>query len=137
MLEHALPLIVFQYRRDRLLVHRVRDLLRAKPVELGTAHALASALHVSVRTLHRHLSDKGSSLQQLSVRREHAIELLCRTSRSIKQVALAVEFSNKKSFSRAFCQWTDDTPAAFRERLAKRLAGGGAAGVHAPRAHQR
>jgi AraC-like DNA-binding protein len=118
MLQRALPLIVFQYRRDRLLVHRVRDLLRAKPVELGTAHALAGALHVSVRTLHRHLSDEGSSLQELKddVRREQAIDLLCRTSRSIKQVALAIGFSNEKSFSRAFRQWTNDTPAAFRER---------------------
>src|SRR5437773_4899966 len=55
MLQRALPLTVLQYRRDRLLVQRVRELLRQRASELTTADALSHALHVSTRTLHRQL----------------------------------------------------------------------------------
>ena len=68
MLQRALPLTVLQYRRDRLLVARVRELLR----DHATADALARALHISTRTLYRQLQEEGASLQALkdSVRRE-------------------------------------------------------------------
>ena len=50
MLRRALPPAVLQYRRDRLLVQRVCELLLAHQ----TADSLACALNMSVRTLHRH-----------------------------------------------------------------------------------
>jgi AraC-like DNA-binding protein len=114
MLQRALPLTVLQYRRDRLLVARVRELLPQHP----TADALAHALHVSTRTLHRQLKDEGASLQTLkdAVRREQAIELLTRTTRPLKQIALAAGFRNEKSFSRAFRAWTGASPGAVRRR---------------------
>ena len=126
MLRRALPLTVLQYRRDRLLVQRVRHLLRERIDEVATADTLAERLHVSPRTLHRQLQEEGASLQQLKdeARRELAVDLLRRTSRSVKQIALAAGFRNEKSFSRAFRQWTGDSPSAFRERL---TATGGAA----------
>jgi AraC-like DNA-binding protein len=116
MLQRALQLIVLPYRRDRLLVQRVRELLRTRAGELRTAQALAAALHTSVRSLHRQLQDEGASLQALKdeVRRDQAIELLRRTARPVKQVALAVGFSNEKSFARAFKLWTGQSPGAFR-----------------------
>ena len=118
MLRRALPLTVLQYRRDRLLVQRVRHLLRERLDEGATAETLAERLHVSPRTLHRQLDDEGASLQQLKdeARRERAIELLNRTNRPIKQVALAVGFRSEKSFARAFRQWTGESPSAFRAR---------------------
>ncbi|WP_018991138.1 AraC family transcriptional regulator [Aromatoleum toluclasticum] len=118
MLRRALPLTVLQYRRDRLLVQRVRHLLRERLDEGATAETLAERLHLSPRTLHRQLDDEGASLQELKdeARRERAVELLNRTSRPIKQIAQAVGFTNEKSFSRAFRQWTGESPSAFRER---------------------
>jgi AraC-like DNA-binding protein len=120
MLQRALLLTVLQYRRDRLLVQRVRELLRARPTELSNAEALASALHVSPRTLHRQLQEEGASLQELKdeVRREQAIEQLVRTTRSVKQIALAVGFRNVKSFARAFKEWTGDSPIEYRRKAA-------------------
>jgi AraC-like DNA-binding protein len=96
MLRRALPLTVLQYRRDRLLVRRARELLPAHQ----TADSLAPALNLSVRTLHRQLKDEGTSLQALKdeVRRDIAIRLLTRTTRSVKQIALAAAFRNEKSF---------------------------------------
>ncbi|NMG74463.1 AraC family transcriptional regulator [Aromatoleum diolicum] len=119
MLRRALPLTVLQYRRDRLLVQRVRHLLRERIDEGATADTLAERLHLSPRTLHRQLDEEGASLQQLKdeARRERAVELLNRTNRPVKQIALAVGFRNEKSFARAFRQWTGESPSGFRERI--------------------
>ncbi len=117
MLERALPLTVLPYRRDRLLVQRVRQALAAHPAQTHNADALAAVLHVSPRTLHRQLKEEGASLQALKdeVRRERALDLLLRTSRPIKQVAEAAGFQNEKSFMRAFKGWTGQSPAEYRQ----------------------
>ena len=118
MLRRALPLTVLQYRRDRLLVQRVRQVLGTELLSSTTAERVAERLNVSVRTLHRQLQDEGASLQQLKddARRERAIELLERSTASVKQVAHAVGFRNDKSFARAFRDWTGFSPSEFRER---------------------
>lgn len=118
MLAHALALIVRPYRRDRLLVQRVRTLLLSQP-GASTADALAHALNVSTRTLHRQLQEEGASLQALKddVRQSQAMALLGRSNRPVKQVALAVGFGNEKSFARAFRQWTGESPADYRIRV--------------------
>ncbi|GKT23850.1 AraC family transcriptional regulator [Acidovorax sp. SUPP3334] len=125
MLQRALPLTVRQYRRDRLLVQRVRQVLAADSGALYGAQALTERLHLSPRTLHRQLKEEGASLQALKdeVRQHRAIDLLHRTDRPIKQVAQAAGFMNEKSFIRAFRDWTGQSPAAFRR--AARLASGG------------
>ncbi|HMC14916.1 MAG TPA: AraC family transcriptional regulator [Albitalea sp.] len=117
MLQRALPLTVLQYRRDRLLVQRVRELLRRDAAALGTADALAHALHVSTRTLHRQLHDEGAALQTLKdeARCELALAQLTRSTRPIKQVALAVGFASEKSFARAFRGWTGQSPSDYRQ----------------------
>jgi AraC-like DNA-binding protein len=118
MLQRALPLTVRQYRRDRLLVQRVRRLLAERPEDPHDAGAVARHLHLSTRTLHRHLGHEGASLQALKdeVRRERAMELLARTARPVKAVARAVGFSDEKSFSRAFRGWTGRSPREYRRR---------------------
>jgi AraC-like DNA-binding protein len=116
MLQRALPLTVLQYRRDRLLVARVRELLHAHPADAATAQSLAAGLHISVRTLHRQLKEEGASLQALKdeARQAQAMSLLRRTKKPLKQVALAVGFRNEKSFARAFRDWTGVAPGQFR-----------------------
>jgi AraC-like DNA-binding protein len=118
MLQNALPLTVLQYRRDRLLVQRVRQTLTTHAQKTHSADALATLLHVSPRTLHRQLKEEGATLQGLKdeVRQARAIELLHRTARPVKQVAEAAGFRNEKSFIRAFKGWTGQSPAEFRKR---------------------
>lgn len=120
MLQHALPLTVRAYRRDRLLVHRVRQLLATQPMNTHNADDLAALLNVSARTLHRQLKDEGASLQALKdeVRRQRATELLLRTRRPIKQVAQDSGFQNEKSFIRAFRGWTGRSPGEWRSEQA-------------------
>jgi hypothetical protein len=81
---------------------------------------LQRALHVSTRTLHRQLQEEGAALQDLKdeVRRDQAIDQLCRTKRSVKQIARAVGFGNEKSFARAFRQWTGASPSEYRRNAA-------------------
>jgi AraC-like DNA-binding protein len=116
MLERALPLTVLQYRRDRLLVQQVRQILVGSPGQAHSADGVAGLLHMSTRTLHRQLKEEGASLQQLKdeVRCERAKDLLYRSGKPVKQVAAAVGFRNEKSFIRAFKAWTGASPAEFR-----------------------
>ena len=118
MLQHALPLTVLQYRRDRLLVQRVRQTRASHAQDTHSANALAALLNVSPRTLHRQLKEEGATLQGLKdeVRHARAIDLLHRTERPIKQVAEAAGFRNEKSFIRAFKNWTGLSPAEFRKQ---------------------
>jgi len=119
MLQRALLLTVRPYRRDRLLVEKVRQTLTGHP-ELGrNAAELAAHLNLSPRTLHRQLKDEGSSLQQLkdSVRQAQASELLLRTRKPLKQIAQEVGFRNEKSFIRAFKTWTGVTPDGHRKAV--------------------
>ncbi len=116
MLQRALPLTVRQYRRDRLLVQRVRQALLSQPEQSRNADDLAALLKLSPRTLHRQLKEEGASLQALKdeVRHSRALALLMRTTRPIKQVAQGAGFQNEKSFIRAFRSWTGTSPAEFR-----------------------
>lgn len=124
MLQRALPLTVHTYRKDRLLVNRVKQALLHQPSTFRNAQTLADALHTSVRTLHRQLKEEGATLQTVKddIRRETATELLRRTQQPIKKIALAVGFDNDKSFLRAFKRWTGHTALAFRENAANTTA---------------
>jgi AraC-like DNA-binding protein len=116
MLQRALLLTVRPYRRDRLLVEKVRQTLAEHPQHSRNADDLAAWLNLSARTLHRQLKEEGASLQQLkdAVRRDLAMDLLLRTQRPIKQIAAEVGFQNEKSFMRAFKGWTGQTPEDIR-----------------------
>ena len=129
MLQRALLLTVRPYRRDRLLVEKVRQTLAEHPEHSRNADDLAAWLNLSARTLHRQLKEEGASLQQLkdAVRRDLATDLLLRTSRPIKQIAAEVGFQNEKSFMRAFKGWTGQTPDEFRAQMP--------AGIGRKRAH--
>ena len=116
MLQRALALTVLPYRRDRLLVQRVRQALAADPLAMRSADALAARLHVSTRTLHRQLREEGASLQQIKdeLRQRLATDLLTRTQRPVSQIAAQAGFRNEKSFIRAFRGWTGQSPGAWR-----------------------
>jgi AraC-like DNA-binding protein len=118
MLQRALPLTVLQYRRDRMLVQQVRQVLSNPAVPTHNAETLAHVLNMSPRSLHRQLKEEGASLQQLkdAVRFERAQDLLNRTDTPVEKVAAAAGFRNEKSFIRAFRAWTGQSPGEFRTK---------------------
>ena len=118
MLKRALPLTVLPYRRDRLLAGQVQQILCRPDSGFPAAEDLAKALNISTRTLHRQLQKEGASLRKLkeTARMELAMQMLTRTNRPVKRVALLTGFRNEKSFARAFRQWKGETPSEFRRR---------------------
>ena len=118
MLKGALRLTVLPYRRDRLLVERVRRVLRnARGRSLG-AEDVASELALSTRTMHRRLREEATSLRDLKeeAKFELAKQELMRGRTPIKRIAEIAGFRNEKSFSRAFRTWTGTSPREFRGR---------------------
>lgn len=81
-----------------------------------TATEAASAMHMSVRTLHRQLRAEGTGFRQMleRFRQERATVLLARRDYGIAEVAFLLGFSELSSFYRAFRRWTGKTPADFR-----------------------
>lgn len=113
MLRRPLPLMVRQYRRDRLLSREILRLLNDMPA--AGADALAEKLNVSTRSLHRHIKQEGTSFQALKdlSRRRLAERLLASTQWPLKRIARECGFDAEASFVRAFKSWSGQTPRAF------------------------
>ena len=116
MLKGALRLTVLPYRRDRLLVERVRRVLRAARGRTLRAEDVARELALSTRTMHRRLREETTSLRELKeeAKLELARQELMRGRTPIKRIAELAGFRNEKSFSRAFRTWTGASPREFR-----------------------
>jgi AraC-like DNA-binding protein len=79
---------------------------------------MATTAGVSVRTLHRMLAAEGLKYAELAeeVRMERARKLLAQ-GMSTEDVAVALDYSDGRSFRRAFERWTGESPASFRRHL--------------------
>ncbi|MEO1668943.1 MAG: AraC family transcriptional regulator ligand-binding domain-containing protein [Chloroflexota bacterium] len=80
---------------------------------------VASRLAVSRRTLQRHLSNEGTTFQQVldGLRKELAHHYLAKSEYSSGQIAFLLGYEDPNSFSRAFRSWTGQTPDAARARV--------------------
>ena len=96
-----------------------------------TLEAVASALHVSTRTLQRRLlADKVSFRDLLdSVRRELAEQYLRSGMASLMEISYLLGFADPNSFFRAFKRWTGTTPDVYRNAQNSRQA----ANPHTPK----
>ena len=106
-----------QMPSNATLSERVRGQLMAElQGGVPTAEDVAKRLHMSVRTLHRNLSEEGTTFRQLlsQLRHERAATYLVDSRISIAEVAFLLGFNELSSFYRAFKRWTGTTPAEFR-----------------------
>lgn len=80
------------------------------------ADELAGQLGISTLQLYRQLQKEGTSYQRIkdNIRREKAIELLSTQRLSVDQISEFVGFSEPRSFTRAFRQWTGLSPRQYR-----------------------
>ena len=119
---HAKSLLANLPRNDDLAT-MVRDLLRAEPALCdASATRLALRLGMSVRTLARRLSTKGTSFRILldEARMNVAFHDLAHTMRSIGEIAHQLGFASSQSFHRAFRRWTGSSVDGYRERARRR-----------------
>jgi AraC-like DNA-binding protein len=113
------------YRRDREMVIRVRDLVRAALPETLSLDDIADRLYLSPRTIHRRLEEEGSSFRGIkdALRRDLALARLTKTGDSIAQVATDLGYADTSAFYRAFVEWTGMAPVHYRRKWAGKSAG--------------
>ncbi len=108
------------YRRDREMVIRVRDLLRAALPAVLSLNDIGDRLHLSPRTIHRRLDEEGSSFRAIkdALRRDLALARLTKTRDPVSQVAADLGYADTSAFYRAFVEWTGTAPIHYRRRWA-------------------
>lgn len=114
------PFMTLRRRFDDPLIQRATDWMAARVGEEVSAEALADALHVSYRTLHRRFQAAAGMpplayLQDLRV--ESAKELLESTSLSLEQVLGKIGYSDVSAFRRLFERRAGLSPAQYRQRF--------------------
>lgn len=114
--------ITMLYRRDREMVTRVRDLLRAAMPATLSLDDMAQSLFMSPRTIHRRLSEEGSSFRGIkdALRRDMALSRLAKSKEAIAQVASDLGYADISAFYRACIGWTGLSPQAYRRQWASR-----------------
>lgn len=101
---------------------RLRLLL---PQGTHDARSMARALGLSERSLHRRLSERGTTWRAVvdTCRAELSKRLLADSGRPLVEVALAAGFSDQTTWTRAFRRWTGQSPLAWRRTTANRNKG--------------
>lgn len=84
-----------------------------------TATQLATQLGVHERTLNRHLTLHGTSFRQELEQIRYAIsrQLLTETNESLTNIAISLGYSHSGAFSRAFKQWSGESPSGWRKKF--------------------
>ena len=101
---------------------RVRACLQVQlPAGEPSAERIAQALHLSLRSLQRHLAQEGLGYDRLlaETRQQLALQHMRDPRCSISEIAYLLGFADTSSFSRAFKRWTGQTPSQYREGLAR------------------
>lgn len=103
---------------EKLVSHDVREYLHMHLDTTATINEVARAMHVSIRTLSRHLRDEETSFQSIKdeLRRDVAITRLTKTRTPIAILAAELGFDSPATFHRAFKGWTGSTPGAYRAK---------------------
>lgn len=119
-LEGAPGKITMLYRRDREMVIRVRDLLRAAMPATPGLDDIAARLHMSPRTVHRRLEEEGSSFRAIkdALRRDLALARLTKTQDAVARIAAELGYADPSAFYRACIEWTGLSPAHYRRQWA-------------------
>ncbi|MEY2840723.1 MAG: hypothetical protein RJB60_3022 [Pseudomonadota bacterium] len=106
----------------------VRDRLIRTPGRIPDMEAIAAEMHMTSRTLRRHLTAEGATFRALleEVRSTLAVELMLRARLTHAEIAERLGYADVTTFIEAFRRWKGMPPSEFRRRQ----------GVRAPSARQ-
>ena len=99
------------------VIEQVRDSLSGGRLSNGASEcAVAMKMGVTVRTLRRHLAEKGISFRQLRADclRARAQDLLLDAGLPIAEISYRLGYAEPANFCRAFRRWTGVSPARWR-----------------------
>jgi AraC-like DNA-binding protein len=101
---------------ERAYTQYLSSLLRSLEPPLPDLGRIAAGLHMSERTLTRRLNGEGTSYRQLKseVLRHWAHQYLLHTRDSVESIAASLGYQDAANFRRAFRQWENCSPQAFR-----------------------
>lgn len=103
-------------RIPQSLPARVRQLIRVELGDPPKVEVVARVLNLSVRSLHRRLTELDTSYRQLlnEEKSAAAIGFLRESTLPIKAIAARLGFGDPSNFVKAFRAWTGATPQQFR-----------------------
>ncbi len=86
-----------------------------------TLEEISQHMNMTARTLRRRLDNEGTSFKSLleSAKRRDAIRLLDDRNMEIQRIAAFLGYQEPANFTRAFRQWTGQTPSQYRMMHAK------------------
>ena len=106
---------------DAPLSNRVSQFIgRQLPSGEPSVNQVARALHLSPRTLQRHLRQEGTSFRSLldEVRKTLALEYAADPTKQLQEITFLLGFSDHSNFYRAFRRWYGCAPGSVRHREA-------------------
>ena len=103
------------------LVATYRRLLAERPRQ-AQALDVATALGLSVRSMHRRLAEAGTSFRAIEARVKHALarEHLADAQLTLTDIAFLLGFADTSAFIRAFRRWCGESPKQVRDALRAR-----------------
>lgn len=109
-----------RFDRSQVAVQVRNLIIQRLPSGEPSQDEIASALHMSVRSLQRRLGEEDTSFKSLleEIRKELACQYLKQQEKSIGEVTFLLGFSDQSNFSRAFKRWVGKAPGEFRADVA-------------------
>jgi AraC-like DNA-binding protein len=116
VLKSQLELLLGSRDARASFAERVKSAIEGELASGSGAKVIARRLGVSLRTLHRKLSDEGTSYGALlkDIRMDYAMHALEREGLTIDELSRRLGFSRSNAFFKAFKRWTGSTPGAAR-----------------------
>lgn len=105
-----------QIRNDAEIIKKVKITMREIPFNRISLESICERLHISTRSLRRHLQENGSSFTMLleNERKRIAEYRLSKNDITVEKLAEQLGYQSAASFSRAFKRWYGVSPAQFR-----------------------
>ncbi len=105
--------------RETMMSDRVKNaLLAILPSGQASVESVCERLHVSKRSLQRHLKTEGQTFQSIldETRSELSLQYLAKDDISVEEISYLLAFRDPNSFYRAFRGWTGMTPMEARSQ---------------------
>lgn len=121
---------IHSLKDDRSLTEKINslfdDYIAIRQLELNnhlqasaapTVESVADTLHISARTLHRKLQESNHSFKKLwqDYKLKQAKSYLHNSEKPVAEIAELLGYQDTGNFVRAFKQWTQQTPASWRQ----------------------